>query len=215
MYPTFAHRLVGANIRDEVVPVTSGLSSQPSTTLGSIVANRPSYKPIAAIIFFQAVIALSKTTAEVSIEVAHYIQLYFFRWRRNRRRRMQQQQQQQQQQSSGSISLNASDSLSNTIDVEREEYMDMIEDRVPGISSSSIDVANSLSSTNRQKQSGQRGHQCGICLNERVHPAAPTACGHVFCWNCVQHWVSNVRAECPLCRAETRPQDIIPLYNYP
>jgi hypothetical protein len=142
--------------------------------------------------------------------VAHYIQLYFFRWRRNRRRRMQ-----QQQQSSGNISLNDSDSLSTTIDVEREEYMDMIEDRVPGFFSSSIDGVANSSSSNRQKQSGQRGHQCGICLNERVHPAAPTACGHVFCWNCVQHWVSNVRAECPLCRAETRPQDIIPLYNYP
>ena len=207
MYPTFAHRLVGANIRDEVFPVTSNSSSVPPT-LGSIVANRPSYKPIAAIIFFQAVIALSKTTVEVSIEVAHYIHLCFFRWRRRRRRQL-----------SGinsNITIGDSDSLSSTIDAEREEYMDMIEDRVPGISSSScfVGVAN-YSSTNRQKQSGQRGHQCGICLNERVHPAAPTACGHVFCWNCVQHWVSNVRAECPLCRAETRPQDIIPLYNYP
>lgn len=210
MYPTFAHRLVGVNIRDHVVPVvTSDSSSYPSTTLGSIVANRPLYKPIAAILFFQAAIAISKTTAEVSIEVAHYIQLCFFRWRRRRRRRM------QQQQSGSNITFNDSDFSSNMIDVEREEYMDMIEDRVPGISSSSlVGVANS-SSTSRQKQSGQRGHQCGICLNERVHPAAPTACGHVFCWNCVQHWVSNVQAECPLCRAKTRPQDIIPLYNYP
>jgi peroxin-10 len=196
-YPTFAHRLVGAKFRDGIVPITT-VSTYPTTALGTIVANRPSYKPIAAIILFQALATLTKTTADASIEVAHFFQVAFFRWRR--RRRIQQQRQR-------------NDIFSVGGNIEREEYLDMIEDRVPSMSSSEMQHTPAADVMRKQPRQ-QRGHQCGICLNERVHPAAPTACGHVFCWDCVLHWVLNVRAECPLCRAGTRPQDIIPLYNY-
>lgn len=55
---------------------------------------------------------------------------------------------------------------------------------------------------------------CSICKMERCHPAAPSSCGHVFCWRCLVQWVSAVRAECPLCRSPCRPQDIVALYNY-
>ena len=55
---------------------------------------------------------------------------------------------------------------------------------------------------------------CGICMNERKCPAVPIACGHVFCWECIQHWIATVRHECPLCRSPTRPQDVIVLRNY-
>jgi len=56
--------------------------------------------------------------------------------------------------------------------------------------------------------------QCSICMNDRKHPAALTNCGHVFCWGCVQHWISTVKTECPICRAVARPQDVISLYQY-
>ncbi|EED95788.1 hypothetical protein THAPSDRAFT_260886, partial [Thalassiosira pseudonana CCMP1335] len=144
-YPTIAHRLVGARIRDSVTPSSPGATLTPNA--GSIVANRPSYKPIAALIFVQALTALAQSTAEASIEAAHLMQ---------------------------------------------------------------NDVPNATK-RNQSKHSGQDSHSCGICLNQRVHPAAPSVCGHVFCWNCILHWVANVRAECPLCRAKTRPQDVIPL----
>jgi Ring finger domain len=55
---------------------------------------------------------------------------------------------------------------------------------------------------------------CSICKLERKNPAAPTSCGHVFCWRCLSQWVSTIRPECPLCRAECRPQDIVALHNY-
>lgn len=55
---------------------------------------------------------------------------------------------------------------------------------------------------------------CGICMNERKHSAASKGCGHVFCWHCIQHWIATVRHECPFCRAPTRPQDVVLLYNY-
>lgn len=55
---------------------------------------------------------------------------------------------------------------------------------------------------------------CAICSMPRSHPAAPSSCGHVCCWNCLMQWVSVVRPECPLCRTPCRPQDIICLYDY-
>ena len=209
MYPTVAHRLAGAKIRDDVAPYSHPGSTFHSPMSGAIVANRPTYKPIAVMILFQAVASLAQTTAEASIDVAHYIQVAFFRWRRRRRGRLQDQ---QQQHCNGRFIANNHDATNS----ERAEYMDMIEERVPGIASAKKDYT---TKKKNQKGSGKKEgsdiHHCGICLNERVHPAAPSGCGHVFCWNCILHWVSNVRHECPLCRAQTRPQDIIPLYNYP
>ena len=55
---------------------------------------------------------------------------------------------------------------------------------------------------------------CGICRTPRLHSAVPSACGHVFCWQCLYQWVSTVRPECPLCRSACRPQDIVALYHY-
>jgi peroxin-10 len=61
---------------------------------------------------------------------------------------------------------------------------------------------------------GNTGSICSICKMERKNPAAPTSCGHVFCWRCLSQWVSGIRPECPLCRAACRPQDIVALHNY-
>lgn len=207
MYPTIAHRLARVKLRDDVVPYSSPIGSSSSylPMSGAIVANRPTYKPIAVMILFQAFAALAQTTAEASIEVAHCIQVSFFRWRRRRRS-----QSQHYPQSNRRSLLEH-----NSTNSERAEYLDLIEERVPGIESAKC-------CSTKKKKKGREGtdtsdiiHPCGVCLNERVNPAAPLGCGHVFCWNCILHWVSNVRAECPLCRAATKPQDIIPLYNYP
>jgi peroxin-10 len=54
---------------------------------------------------------------------------------------------------------------------------------------------------------------CAICQQVRKHPACPTLCGHVFCWKCLQQWVSS-KGECPLCRTSCRPQDILALHSY-
>ncbi len=55
---------------------------------------------------------------------------------------------------------------------------------------------------------------CTICRLERKHPAAPSSCGHVLCWNCLIQWVSTVRPECPICRAPCTAKDVLPLHNY-
>jgi Ring finger domain len=57
-------------------------------------------------------------------------------------------------------------------------------------------------------------HLCGICQRVRQNSACPQACGHVFCWHCLQEWVMTNQEACPLCRKPCRPQTIVPLYNY-
>lgn len=200
MYPTIYHRIVGAKIRDNIIP-PSNANGIPSPNAGVLVANRPTYKPVAILILMQAATALMQTGAEALIELVHNIHIAFFRWRRQRSRRSQHQIMNEQ---------------SNVWDApERELYLDLVEERVPSIASEK-DEHLTKQKMNRIKQNKPNAmiHPCGICLNERVHPAASSVCGHVFCWNCILHWVSNIRAECPLCRAQTRPQDVLPLYNF-
>mmetsp|Transcript_29563 Transcript_29563/g.81257 ORF Transcript_29563/g.81257 Transcript_29563/m.81257 type:complete len:407 (+) Transcript_29563:91-1311(+) len=54
---------------------------------------------------------------------------------------------------------------------------------------------------------------CAVCQEPRMHPACSVKCGHVLCWKCWQLWVAN-KAECPICRTPTRPQEILALENY-
>ncbi len=55
---------------------------------------------------------------------------------------------------------------------------------------------------------------CAICRMTRMQPAVSKSCGHVFCWPCLNHWVSSVKEACPYCRAPCTLDDIQPLYNY-
>lgn len=58
---------------------------------------------------------------------------------------------------------------------------------------------------------------CAICLDTASEPVV-TRCGHLFCWNCLDHWLRrpNGVPECPVCKGrvdERIPGDIIPLYG--
>jgi hypothetical protein len=40
---------------------------------------------------------------------------------------------------------------------------------------------------------------CPICMEDLSH-AAITPCGHIFCQGCIENWMMNETAVCPLCR---------------
>ncbi|ESS68067.1 hypothetical protein TCDM_13842 [Trypanosoma cruzi Dm28c] len=58
---------------------------------------------------------------------------------------------------------------------------------------------------------------CAICYDLASEPVV-TRCGHLFCWNCLDHWLGRQNAvpECPVCRGRVDRNlqgDIIPLYG--
>ncbi|ESL10530.1 E3 ubiquitin-protein ligase RNF5 [Trypanosoma rangeli SC58] len=58
---------------------------------------------------------------------------------------------------------------------------------------------------------------CAICYDLATEPVV-TRCGHLFCWNCLDHWLGRRDAvlECPVCRGRVDKRlhgDIIPLYG--
>ncbi|KAG5490067.1 hypothetical protein JKF63_00186 [Porcisia hertigi] len=58
---------------------------------------------------------------------------------------------------------------------------------------------------------------CAICLDTATEPVV-TRCGHLFCWECLEHWLHSATGtpECPVCKGrvdERMAGDIIPLYG--
>ncbi len=71
---------------------------------------------------------------------------------------------------------------------------------------------------------------CGICRNSGsaathdtltisnhnpiIFPSCSIKCGHVFCWYCIQQWLTYYDTKCPICRTICTTNDVQLLYNY-
>ncbi|KAL7694965.1 Zinc finger C3HC4 type (RING finger) protein [Lotmaria passim] len=58
---------------------------------------------------------------------------------------------------------------------------------------------------------------CAICFDTATEPVV-TRCGHLFCWECLDHWLHSASGapECPVCKGRVDEHiagDIIPLYG--
>lgn len=235
-YPTLSHRLAGIQITNGhgvSMDFEGGVRSSCDHSM-TIVANRPSYKAVGMLIALQSAGVLAKGAARLGIEAIHSFRLA--RARRRRRRELSGERYPVEgirrhnptrisqtgplsgaQQQTDASRFGYDESLSDD-QVERDLYAASVERRVPSALSAAPEplprgAAEIRRSSHTDSHPGQ-SIQCGVCMNERTNPAVPVACGHVFCWSCLLHWVSTVRAECPLCRVATRPQDILPLYHY-
>ena len=107
--------------------------------------------------------------------------------------------------------------IHSTNDDENSEMLTRIERCVPShhsISSSNSNNRHPTFNIQRRINQNKRVVQCSICMNDRRHSSAAKNCGHVFCWDCLQHWIATVRPECPLCRVPTTSKDVIALYDY-
>jgi E3 ubiquitin-protein ligase RNF5 len=55
--------------------------------------------------------------------------------------------------------------------------------------------------------------ECYICFDVPNKPVT-TTCGHIFCWKCIQSWISSKdKLECPVCKNGITMDGIIPLYT--
>jgi Ring finger domain len=58
---------------------------------------------------------------------------------------------------------------------------------------------------------------CYICQQKHIlYPSCLIQCGHVFCWYCIQQWITQHDTKCPICRTMTTCQsnDVMLLYNF-
>lgn len=194
-YPTLMHRFLGLQHGRE----SSGKVATSGTEPATAILDRPTTnRVIALFILLQASTSLVQSTSNwLAKKVAKYLEA-----RASARRRL------RRQQSNAPLTKAQ---LRNKLDRFFGNDVSKDQEQHKNAAKASLDFSTNTTSKRASKETSVL---CTICRLERKHPAAPSSCGHVCCWNCLIQWVSTVRPECPICRAPCSAKDILPLHNY-
>lgn len=74
---------------------------------------------------------------------------------------------------------------------------------------------NDMSNENKIKEEEEDDNKeniCLLCLN-KFNNTCCTPCGHLFCWSCIHLYLIE-KNNCPKCKKEIKPQEILFLQNY-
>jgi hypothetical protein len=56
--------------------------------------------------------------------------------------------------------------------------------------------------------------ECNVCFEVAREPVV-TPCGHLYCWRCINTWLSvGDNVACPVCKGEMTKDMLIPLYGF-
>jgi len=197
-YATLTHRVLGLRQKRDRTVVAGGTTTTTPTTTTTTILSRPNTdRIIGLVIFLQASTALARTASHwFARAAAHYLEARAFARAKKR------------------------DPAHRTevTDAELRTTLEAIFGKQQSRQSHQrLSPSPSPPSGARLQTSQSRVSAavvCTICRSDRKHPAAPTSCGHVFCWDCLLRWISTVRPECPLCRAPCTAKDVLALHNY-
>ncbi|KAJ8608627.1 hypothetical protein CTAYLR_008723 [Chrysophaeum taylorii] len=54
-------------------------------------------------------------------------------------------------------------------------------------------------------------YACAVCLESDIDDPVVTACGHLYCWTCLDRWLEG-HTRCPVCSANVDREEVTPLY---
>jgi len=186
-YPTILYRLTGIQMKGSIEDnVANGASMHWS---------RPCYKFVGRVMIIHAIAKAVQASSLLSLNTWYSRRLIEQREERRRER-------------------HPNNTIEDSSRIRAETLSSSMEARVPSLKKTSIMESGGYIAETVCAGNQTSPIQCSICMNNRKNPSALSGCGHVFCWSCVQHWISTVRSECPICRTTARVQDVIPLYNY-
>jgi len=61
---------------------------------------------------------------------------------------------------------------------------------------------------------GKEKFECNVCFEVAREPVV-TPCGHLYCWRCINTWLSvGDNVACPVCKGEMTKDGLIPLYGF-
>ena len=55
-------------------------------------------------------------------------------------------------------------------------------------------------------------YSCAVCLEADAVEPVVTACGHLYCWQCLYRWLDAGHNRCPVCSARVDRNEVTPLY---